>query len=94
MKTDFNFLFTQKAQDAISAKGKHGIRFPTPANMPVFLPGDLITFGQLDKDLMFKVRSRYFIWESADHLIIQYVLALPTESARSSKTEPNKVEKL
>lgn len=85
MKTDFNFLFTKKAQEAISTKGKHGIRFPTPANMPVFLPGDLITFGQLDEDLMFKVRSRYFIWESEEYLKIQYVLALPTESVRSSR---------
>lgn len=83
MKTDFNFLFTEKAQKALVAKGKQGMSFPTPANMPVFLPGDLVTFGQLDEELMFKVRSRYFIWKDVNYLRIQYVLSLPTESSRS-----------
>lgn len=83
MKTDFNFLFTEKAQKALIAKGKQGLSFPTPANMPVFLPGDLVTFGQLDDELMFKVRSRYFIWKTDSYLKIQYVLSLPSESSRS-----------
>lgn len=86
MKTDFNFLFTDKAMEAIVAKGKKGISFPTPANMPVFLVGDLVTFEQLDEELIFKVRSRYFIWKKQDHLLIQYVLALPTESKSKSSS--------
>lgn len=93
MKTDFNFLFTEKAQEALVQKGKKGISFPTPANMPVFLPGDLITFEQLDQQMMFKVRSRYFIWKTQEYLIIQYVLSLPTESRSSRRDAADMHEK-
>lgn len=82
MRTDFDFLFTEKAMEAVTAKGKGGISFPTPANMPVFLVGDLVTFEQLDPDLLFKVRSRYFIWKSGDHLLIRYVLGVPGEGKK------------
>lgn len=82
MRTDFDFLFTDRAKEAVAKKGAGGISFPTPANMPVFLVGDLITFEQLDSDIIFRVRSRYFIWKSAEHLLIRYVLGVPGESRK------------
>lgn len=90
MKTDFNFLFTDRAIEAVKKSGKQGISFPTPANMPVFLVGDLVTFEQLDSELMFKVRSRYFVWKANNHLLIQYVLGLPTESKSSLSSSAKK----
>ncbi|MGL4668138.1 MAG: hypothetical protein ACRCWR_09430 [Saezia sp.] len=87
MKTDLDFLFTDKAKEAVAEKGKGAISFETPANMPVFLVGDLITFEQLDPDLMFRVRSRYFIWKNENQLLIRYVLGHPNEGKVRSSTE-------
>lgn len=87
MRTDFDFLFTDKAKESVAAKGRGAISFATPANMPVFLVGDLITFEQLDPDLIFRVRSRYFIWKAEDHLLIRYVLGHPREGNVRSSTE-------